>query len=403
MSLDLRWVGPEAMDDVADVRTRAYRPGPSYRAKMFERFEIGRTQDGDFLVAYLDGQPISTATSLSMDMHVRGKRLPAQGVAWVGTDKTHRRSGDGAATRVMHHMLDRARERGQVVSALMPFRGSFYEHFGYGTAERLNRWRVPLSILPRGDFAGMRYTTDADDDALFDLRSREIVAGQCDCDFGRRGFDYWKKSTGDHFRFGDFTADGRCRSTALLEVHGNKAPSNVVLDQHHWENDEALFRQLRWLSTQRDQHGNVELHLPIDVPLDLLLRERQLPHRPVIHDVALVKTYNRMQIRVLDHVAFCDGLATKTPISGKVIVGIDEPEETRSVFAIEVADGRITAAASGATPTATTTAANWAMLASGAYTAADLQRFGLLEADASAVAVLTAFSGGRAPFCNDYF
>ena len=31
----------------------------------------------------------------------------------------------------------------QVISALMPFRGSFYEHFGYGIAECRCTWTVP--------------------------------------------------------------------------------------------------------------------------------------------------------------------------------------------------------------------------------------------------------------------
>ncbi|MEM6560778.1 MAG: GNAT family N-acetyltransferase [Planctomycetota bacterium] len=403
MPLELRWVGQEAADQIATIRARAYRNGPDDRDAMLRRFDVGRQNDGDICLAHLDGQPVATATALSMDMHVRGKRLPAQGVAWVGTDKTHRRSGDGAATKVMHAVLDKARERGQVVSALMPFRASFYEHFGYGTAERRHRWRVPTAILPRGDFAGMRYTTDDDRPALLDLRNREAAGGQCDCDFGEPGFDYWWAQTGNHFRFADFADDGRCRSTTLLEVHGAKAPSNLVLDQHHWEDDAALLRQLHWLATMRDQHGNVELHLPTDVRIDLLLRERQLPHRPVIHDVALCKAYTRMQIRALDHVGFCDGLATTSTATGTVTVAVAEPEGDTSTFTLDIANGHIAAKPSDATPTATLTAANWAMLASGCESATTLHRHALLEADDTAATLLDALSTGRAPFCNDYF
>src|SRR5439155_1335951 len=109
-----------------------------------------RPAPGDFLLAEQDGYPVGTATSLSMSMWIRGGRVPCQGVGWVGTIKTHRRgsrgAGGGVASQVMHEVLHRAREREQVVSALGPFRGSFYEHFGYGNVERHCSWTVPLAV-----------------------------------------------------------------------------------------------------------------------------------------------------------------------------------------------------------------------------------------------------------------
>ena len=44
----------------------------------------------------------------------------------------------------------------------MPFRASFYEHFGYGLAELRHEWTVPLSIFPTGDFAGFRFAEQSD-------------------------------------------------------------------------------------------------------------------------------------------------------------------------------------------------------------------------------------------------
>ena len=37
----------------------------------------------------------------------------------------------------------------------MPFRVSFYEHFGYGLVEQRDNWTVPISILPAGEFEGI--------------------------------------------------------------------------------------------------------------------------------------------------------------------------------------------------------------------------------------------------------
>src|SRR5205085_8545203 len=125
-----------------------------------------RGKVGDYLLAQgADGRFVGTSTSLSMRMWVRGGSVPCQGVAFVGTVKTARRAASsskssterGIASQLMIETLRKARERGAVVSALMPFRASYYEHFGYGFAERRTEWTVPLSILPAGDFAGIRF------------------------------------------------------------------------------------------------------------------------------------------------------------------------------------------------------------------------------------------------------
>lgn len=161
MAMELRWVGEDELDRVGETRTRCYAHG----LKDLEGYKQGiradvRAKPGDFLLAVRDGEAVGTATSLSMRMWVRGGIIPCQGVAWVGTVKTHRRrvSGeDGVATQVMRETLRRARERGQVVSALMPFRASFYEHFGYGLVEQRNEWTLPLAVLPHGSFEGIRF------------------------------------------------------------------------------------------------------------------------------------------------------------------------------------------------------------------------------------------------------
>ena len=83
-----------------------------------------------------------------------------QGVAWVGAIKTHRRRGGsdpGVATTVMREVVRHARDRGDACSALMPFRASYYQHFGYGVVERRHEWTVPIAALPTGDCDGVRF------------------------------------------------------------------------------------------------------------------------------------------------------------------------------------------------------------------------------------------------------
>ena len=67
-----------------------------------------RTKIGDYLLAEIDGQGVGTATSLSMNMWVRGSRIPSQGVAFVGVIRTARRGG--VAKQLMEASLAKARE-----------------------------------------------------------------------------------------------------------------------------------------------------------------------------------------------------------------------------------------------------------------------------------------------------
>src|SRR3954452_11275506 len=134
MSLTMRWVGEADYDRVSVCRARCYAGSlgdfERYRSRLGDDT---RGRPGDYLLAERDGEAIGTATSLSMTLWARGGSVSCQGVAFVGTIKTLRRTGGsergrGIASQVMDEMLRKARERQQPVTALMPFRASFYEH-----------------------------------------------------------------------------------------------------------------------------------------------------------------------------------------------------------------------------------------------------------------------------------
>src|ERR1700686_4086031 len=105
MGLQMRWVGEEEAERVAQTRLLCY----GHASNQTERFRESvrgdaRARGGYYLVAERDGELVGTATSLSMKMWARGAALPCQGVSWVGTIKSHRRrssDGEGVATRIM--------------------------------------------------------------------------------------------------------------------------------------------------------------------------------------------------------------------------------------------------------------------------------------------------------------
>ena len=409
MAMELRWVGEDELDRVAETRMRCYAHG----AKDLEGFRQGvradvRGKPGDFLLAVRDGAAVGTATALSMRMWVRGGVVPCQGVAWVGTVKTHRRrvSGeDGVATQVMRETLRMARERGQVVSALMPFRASFYEHFGYGLVERRNEWTLPLGVLPHGSFEGIRFFEAGDLAELVSFHQRAIERGQCDIE---RSHEAWvatmPRAEGGFFYVDRVGSKGPVRGYLWLEHEkvGTKDFLRVV--QNNFEDLDALKRQLHFLASLRDQYSTVVGAFPPDLQLNWLLRETQVPHRLVNHAHAELRPHTRMQVRVLDHKRFLESMKLAKDVAGKTVVAVRESEGTTSTFSVEVADGRLAVAPTHAAAELTCTDRVWAAVACGSVSASSAVELGLAGCDhMRACGVLDVFGRGPVPFCHEYF
>src|SRR5262245_48722852 len=110
MPLSMRWVGEAEYEVIARARLLSYGSAmkglQTFREKLVADL---RGKPDDFLLAERDGVAVGTTTSLSMTMWVRGGSVPCQGVAYVGTIKTHRRGGGkgerGIASQIMAESL----------------------------------------------------------------------------------------------------------------------------------------------------------------------------------------------------------------------------------------------------------------------------------------------------------
>jgi hypothetical protein len=148
----------------------------------------------------------------------------------------------------------------------------------------------------------------------------------------------------------------------------------------------------------------VHLTLPIDLPLNRLLKEMQIPHRPVNHATAEARPYSRMQLRVLDHRKFLEALHLPVDAVGSAIVSVHECEGSVSRFKVELQGGKISV--SGNTSGAAEFICSdrtWAAVACGDLSADDALRFGLAEGSPQAAGVLNVLGRGPVPFCHEYF
>lgn len=410
MALKLEWVGESAYDRVALARHRCYSGMSGNLARYNEGMQIDRRQKpGDFILATRDGTDVGTATALSLHMWMRGARLPCQGVAYVGTIKSHRRGGSkeerGIASQIMDATLAKARERGEVVSALMPFRASFYEHFGYGNAEHRVEWNVPLAILPRGDFGGYRFYEPADDAKILELRDREAAQGQCDIETSAAALESWKRTWPDGQTFVDQpSADGPIEASLFLKEERGTGVATIVVDDWCAASPASFLRMLHFLASLKDQYTFARITLPADLPLNRLTRESQIPHRQVDHPVPTQRPYTRMQIRVLDHGKVLSALTLASARRGACSLAIKETDGSITRLRLDLAEGRIGVKSAGGDCDVEMTDVLWASIVSGDLQASAAHRWGMIRSThRDAIDLLDAFSEGPLPWCQEYF
>lgn len=97
-------------------------------------------------VAEADGELVGALRSYALRMSLWGEELPVQGLAAVAVAPEARRSGVG--TVICRMALEEARERGDLLSVLFPFRVGFYARLGYALVGELHRYRFAPEALP---------------------------------------------------------------------------------------------------------------------------------------------------------------------------------------------------------------------------------------------------------------
>jgi predicted acetyltransferase len=99
------------------------------------------------LVAETGGQPVADASAIPMRQNVRGVIYPMAGIAGVATLPHARRRG--YASTLVAEILGLMRDSGHVVSALHPFRQSFYTRFGFIGLPQTRTVMFPISSVTR--------------------------------------------------------------------------------------------------------------------------------------------------------------------------------------------------------------------------------------------------------------
>ena len=124
-------------------------PGPTRTLEWLrERLETPAFGGGPETVwmAEHEGAPIAACQLHPLVQWIAGVRFDCMGLGTVAISPTHRRRG--LAGRMVASALRYARDRGDTVSALYPFRIRFYERLGYGLAGEALQYRFAPELLP---------------------------------------------------------------------------------------------------------------------------------------------------------------------------------------------------------------------------------------------------------------
>ncbi|CAM3569540.1 enhanced intracellular survival protein Eis [Kibdelosporangium persicum] len=120
-------------EDLADVLTVEYAfsqsPMPEEARAKWRDSILKYEADHLTLAIDEDGAKVAEATAIPMRQNVRGSVLPMAGVAAVAAQPQVRRRGYIRA--LVTELLGQMRDSGHVLSALYPFRPSFYGKFGF--------------------------------------------------------------------------------------------------------------------------------------------------------------------------------------------------------------------------------------------------------------------------------
>ncbi|UCH79100.1 MAG: GNAT family N-acetyltransferase [Candidatus Coatesbacteria bacterium] len=325
---------------------------------------------------FVEAELASALMCFNADQNVRGALKKMGGVSCVATAPQFR--GRGHVRALMQAAFEEMRRRGTGVSMLRPFRESFYERFGYVTANADSRVTFPTEALGhwlRREAAPGWTTTP--------VPAREVIAEIQDFWRGKALPRYhglidlpeaseaeWREWVKD--KVATFaTSNGDRRGFALFKKTGYGHHGKLECSQFLWAEPEARDLLLQFLARHRDQIASVELRLPCDTPFQQWLQDVSRPFQ--------IETFHLpWMVRVMDAPAALAGLPAEA--AGEVAVEVvdEQCDWNTGVYLLRSDGGRLAVEKIGAEPAVRMDVKALSALAYGTLPTAELARRGWL-------------------------
>lgn len=215
-----------------------------------------------------------------LQQYLHGGIVPMMGLAAVAVAASARRRGLGA--ELCRTALRHARERGDVLSVLYPFRPSFYEALGWGLAGTMLSFRFLPESLP---------VTHAAPDVI-ELRDPVTVIAPCYDRVAPRlngMIDRTSRIWRQHLDWPDVHVYGTMRGgecVAYAIVHHGAQPRaedrQLTIRELIAIDDDAYARMLSWVALQREAWRIVQYEARPSERLDLRLVEPRTAGEPPV-------------------------------------------------------------------------------------------------------------------------
>lgn len=280
MSETYRPARPEEVPDIARLEAHSF-PSTTRGHDWWEDWLLHGPHGGleSLWVGEENGRPVAACQLLWMRQWIGGVAMPVMGLASVAIAPTHRRRG--MAGRMLTAGFEHARERGDVGSALYPFRASFYEDLGYGLAGESHQYQVPPALLPDDREARQRIRMVVDEDDEAAMRAVYAEAARQQTGQMARSERNWRNAWGreDQAAVVYWGEGGEAEGYAIVRYR-----ADLPLTQRFLEVEERMWLTLgaqrgiyAWLSSLGDQWREIVYRAHPEEGFGDRIREPRLP------------------------------------------------------------------------------------------------------------------------------
>jgi predicted acetyltransferase len=222
------------------------------------------------------GRMVAALQAHPLKQWIGGVEYACTGIGSVAISPTHRRRGLGAS--LMNAALRAGRERGDVVSALYPFRTSFYQRLGYGIAGMAEQYRIAPAMLPD---APERERIELVENAAARAEAFALYHDWARTQGGQlaRPQLVWTQVTfgTDRALFGWRGESGALEGYAVV-VYRTEPSRYLDVDELVWTSDAARRGLYGWLASLGDQWPELVLRALPSHRMSDWIAEPRLPH-----------------------------------------------------------------------------------------------------------------------------
>ncbi|MGI9189763.1 MAG: GNAT family N-acetyltransferase [Longimicrobiaceae bacterium] len=267
------------VDEAARIMTHSF-PGAT---RGFDWWREGLTEGPHSGIESLwvgeeDGRIVAVCQLHPMRQWIGGREIPLMGLGSVAIAPTHRRRGLGK--RLVAAGMAHARERGEMASALYPFRVGFYARLGYGLAGEALQYRFAPDVLVADPPKAGLHLVQGDDDFA---ELRKVYAAWARRQTGQlvRTERSWRGAWGGEDRAAVICrgADGEPEGYAIVRYRTDLPPGERFLEveERAWLTDAAQRAIYGWLATLGDQWREIVYRAHAEEGFGDRLEEPRLP------------------------------------------------------------------------------------------------------------------------------